>query len=428
MHQRDEPPFVQALILRVSGGVGRTVRGALAAVGRRTLMIVWAASTLVILVSTVGLSIARARDLGETASGIFAGVFFSLLFAAAFGWLLISVLVPASTPAYHTAEAAELESLLAPILRELDAVRADVARQVKQRSVTRVPLGAAGGLLLWVVSLWGDDPPGLFELLIFSGVGAIAGEVWAIGHLDRDYRRRYKDQVLPRLAARFGDLVYRHASTPNIRDLHESRILKDFDHAIADDEIAGTHRGLPVSIVEVCLKQGSGDDERTVFDGLLIELTLPRRLTGTTVIVSDEGLIGNLKTRWRADALERVPARGSSLREAVRGVQQRPIESRALLTPAFMERFTSMAERTGFSLPGARAAGNRLVVALPKRMSVDLFEPPVYWKPAGGKVLLDLNRDIGAVLDMADAVIDLDFWASGRKRDALVDAARTMTS
>ena len=48
----------------------------------------------------------------------------------------------------------------------------------------------------------------------------------------------------------------------------------------------------------------------------------------------------------------------------------------------------------------------------------DLFEPPPYWKPAGGEELVRLRDDIRAVLGMADTVIHLDFLAAGRQRDA----------
>ena len=78
-----------------------------------------------------------------------------------------------------------------------------------------------------------------------------------------------------------------------------------------------------------------------------------------------------------------------------------------------------MSSSSGFSLPGAKAEGNTLVVALPKRMgTAALFEPPPYWKPAGGDALVRLQNDIRKVLDMTDTVIHLDFWARGRQRDA----------
>ena len=153
-----------------------------------------------------------------------------------------------------------------------------------------------------------------------------------------------------------------------------------------------------------------------MFDGLLVDLVLPRSLTGTTAVIADEGLWGNLEARWRSDRLQRVRLEDPTFEARYEVYSTDQIEARALLTPAFMERFTALAALSGFALPGAWAEGNRLVTALPKLKPVDLFEPPVYWKPAGGKALVALSQDIEAVLKMADAVIDLDFWASGRGR------------
>ena len=253
-----------------------------------------------------------------------------------------------------------------------------------------------------------------------SLVGALAGEAWAAGKLEREYRRLYKDRVLPRLAARFGDLTYKQASLDDVHKLRAQRILPEFNTVQADDEIVGTHRGLPLTIVEARLQRRSGKDTHVVFDGLLIELALPRSLTGTTAVITDEGRFGNLKASWRAGTMQPVRLEDPHFEQRYEVYSSDQIEARALLTPAFMERFIALAARSGFSLPGAMAEGNRLMVALPKGIGVgDLFEPPVYWKPAGGQALLTLEEDIRAVLNMADTVIELDFWATGRKRDSL---------
>ena len=84
-----------------------------------------------------------------------------------------------------------------------------------------------------------------------------------------------------------------------------------------------------------------------------------------------------------------------------------------------MARLLALSSSGTFALPGALADGNRLVVALPKRIGAgDLFEPPPYWKPAGGaNTLLRLQNDIRSVLEMAGTVIKLDFWATGRQQD-----------
>jgi hypothetical protein len=123
-----------------------------------------------------------------------------------------------------------------------------------------------------------------------------------------------------------------------------------------------------------------------------------------------------MKTRLQTEGLERVLLEHPEFVRRYEVYSSDQIEARALLTPAFMERFTALAASSGFALPGALAEGNRLVVALPKSMGTrDLFEPPAYWKPAGGRALVGLERDIRAVLDVADTVVALDFWAAGRR-------------
>jgi hypothetical protein len=270
-------------------------------------------------------------------------------------------------------------------------------------------------LLIWVWGRWTDDPPGAFELFAWVGLAALLGEGWAAHKPSQGYRRLYKDRVLPVLAAQFGGLTYRHGSVPELDMLRTHRVFADFDKVTADDELAGTYRGLPLRIVEVKLEDRSGEDTRVVFNGLLVEIVLPRRLAGTTVIAAGKGG-GGLFAAFRSGDLEEVRLEDPRFHERYRVAATDQIEARALLTPAFMERFTRLAELSGFSVPGALAVGNRLMVALPKRNPVDLFEPPVYWKPAGGRALA-LGNDIAAVLAMADTVIDLDFWARGTADD-----------
>jgi hypothetical protein len=141
---------------------------------------------------------------------------------------------------------------------------------------------------------------------------------------------------------------------------------------------------------------------------------LPRSLTGTTIIAGEKDYFTAITARAPGDGLRRVRLEnpGFERRFTVHGSD--PIEARALLTPAFMERFLALGDGDAAGRPGAWAEGNRLIVALPKRNNANLFEPPSFWKPVEGNALVRLHDDIAAVLRMADAVIELDFWARGR--------------
>jgi hypothetical protein len=409
---REEPPLLQGLVTRGTRQFEDALRLTLAGVDRRLLLGLLAVATAAVFLGTVLLGVSRSPGLSGSVWRAH-----RTLHRGGAAWLVMWGLTrPAEAAPFDEAEAKALEELLAPTLRELGAVRAELARRIRQRSVIWVPLGTAAGCLLWLLfflSQWGDGPTGVADVIVFGVVGAIAGEWRAVGTLPGEYTRLYKDRVLPQLAARFGGLTYKQASDASVQVLRSNGILNDAEDVVADDEIAGTYRGLPLSIVEARATRGSGDDTAILFDGLVIDLVLPRALAGTTVIAASDGLLGNLLARIRFDGLRSVRIEDPSFEARYRIDATDPNEARALLTPAFRARFTALAERSSFSLPGAVAAEHRFVVALPKRTRVDLFEPPRYWEPAGGPTLLALTQDIAAVLAMADAVIDLDVWTRG---------------
>ena len=416
--EREDPPFVAGLLGEGIRRSSSAVRTAMRSVNQRILLIIWGGGTVAVLILFVIASITDSPGFVGAARGVFGGIFVALLFAVAFGSLMLWARGAPDTTPVPVQRVDALNSQLGPTIRELNALRSDIIQQVKARSWTRVPLGAVGGVGLWVILQRSDDPPGLVGFVLLLLMGAFAGEVWAARKLERHYRRVYKDRVLPQLASGLGDLTYRQASRDRVTRMAAERILPEHDSVQADDEIAGTYDGLPVEIIEVRLKRRQQKKSRVVFDGLLVGVTLPRRLTGTTVVLTDCGAWENFKATWRG-ALETVRLEHAEFEQRYEVYSTDQIEARALLTPAFMERFMALASTSGFSLPGALADGNRLVVALPKRMGAgDLFEPPAYWKPAGGQALLALQEDIRAVLEMADTVIHLDFWASGRQGDA----------
>lgn len=415
----EEMPPVSRRVATVAGALSSTIAGATRALTARipttALVMIVGALSVALFVVIIARGIAVAPDAGGIATAVFAAVFGTLLFALGGLSLVLWLRGPRSTAAAsEPASAGELETLLAPILRELTAVRTEVAARVRERSVARVPGAMAIAAGLWGFSQWGDDPPGLLMLVGWLVLAALAGEAWAMHGPSDEYRRLYKARVLPVLAARFGDLTYQPGSGRGLQVLETHRIFERFDGAVAEDEISGTYRHMPVRLVEITVTRGSGDDEATVFDGLLVELVLPRRLTGTTAIVAGKGRWDTFLAEWKGGGLERVKLEDPRFEEQFRVYGSDQIEARALLTPAFMERFAQLAASHAFALPGAVAQGNVLLVAVPKKRPTNLFEPPAYWQRAGGRALVALSDDVAAVLKMADAVIDLDFWARGR--------------
>lgn len=414
------PPLIQGLIGTGIERFSAMVEAFFRRVDERILIALWFGGGAALALLVIVASLVQHPGWEGAAKGLFAGVFLGLLYLVGFGSLFVGYRRKAKNddaPIQPTASA--LDAQLAPTLRELDRLRADISTQIKSRSITRIPIGLIGGLGVWVLRQRADDPPGLVGLLFFLLIGAMAGERWAAHKLERRYRRRYKDTVLPQLAGDLGELTYRETSPERVAELGADRILPEYDRIDADDQITGTHAGLPIEIVEVRLKRRVNKKTRVVFDGLLVGIELPRRLSGVTLIATDKGMWEQFKARWSGSELQAVELEHQEFEARYQVHSTDQVEARALLTPAFMERFMALASKAHFALPGAIADGNRLVVAMPKRFGMrDLFEPPAYWQPSGGKALTMLQADVRTVLDFAEMIMRLDFWAQGRLADA----------
>jgi hypothetical protein len=382
------------------------------AIARLGLMAVLGTAVVIFVVTAVA-SFKRSPDLGGLLGGLFGGFFVALLFAGVGAWAMMWLMREPQTEPADPAAGSELATALASTLADLEAIRAEVVRKVRARATWMAPLGVAAAVALWCVGQFGDDePPDVFDLLMMAGAGGFGGYVLAASKLGSEYRRKYKDQVLPKLAARFDPaLGYRQPMGLDLERLRRHRIFREFDAATADDEVVGAYRGLPLSIVELQLTHGSGDDRRTVFDGLLTEVTLPRGLRGVTAVIADSGMFGNLRDRFQSAGCERVRLEDPRFEKAYEVYGSDQIGARALLTPAFIERFMAL-ELHGFGRSMALAEDNRLMLVMPKTGGKDLFEPPSFSQPAGSrKALVELSDDIAAVLKVADAVIDLDHAA-----------------
>lgn len=347
----------------------------------------------------------RSPDIGGLLSGLFLGALASLIVLGAIVGTLVTRLQGSLSTTFEEAATESLARPLEPVLDELEATRRDVIRQINRRALWRVPLCVCGALLLSSF----DENRDLFDVVLAAGGGGAAGYFWASSRSGARYRSLYKQRVLPLLTERFGSITYRPARLPDMRPLSEERLFRSYDRVTAEDELIGTYRGLAVSIVELTLKAGSGDQERISFGGLLVQIELPRRLVGTTAVISDSGWYDRLRDWLVRQGRERVRLEDPRFDSLYQVWASDQITARALLTPAFMERFLALAQRPGFGRPQALAQDNRLLLTIPNSNGADYFEPPSYLKPATSReALMRLDRDIASVLATADAVIDLD--------------------
>ena len=352
-------------------------------------------------------SIVRDPGIGGILGGVFGGFVVALATMGAGAWMAMSVMRKPVVPDAAGGEAIEAE--LKDVLAELESTRLEIVEKINRRALWRVPLCAAGGVAVLIESHFSDDPHDFVEMIALIVVPGFAGYIWASLDLSSSYARLYKEKVLPRLASSFGALSYRAAILPDIARLKAEYIFRKFDASDADDEIFGTYRSLPISIVELKLTHGSGDNKQTTFDGLLVTLDLPRDTDAVTAVVADAGALGNFVDRQKGQHRERVRLEDPVFEKVYEVYGTDQVASRALLNPAFMERLLALGALSDFDRPQVLCDGRVLQIAMPKRVGKNLFEPPSFSKPAATRAaLVQLKRDIACVLAAADAVIDLD--------------------
>jgi hypothetical protein len=352
--------------------------------------------------------------------GIFAGfclgLFAAMLVGACGAWTALSLTSPNKASSFDAKTADELVAALRPVLAELEAARLDVVRQVNSRAVIRVPVGAAAGFGLWCLEQMSGRPDRdgivgvVWNAVCLVGVGAMAGYYSASRDSSAAYARLYLSRVLPLLAARFGDLSFRSPAQLDLQALNSERLFDDYDRAVSNNEFFGTHRGLPISIATLLLTSGSGKQRRVSFEGLLVEVTLPRGLKGTTAVIAGTGGFEQLRHWLKTSNRQHVALEDPRFAQVYDVWSTDQIAARALLTPALMERLLAL------SGPAANIDGRSLVVARDNRLTLviprygrDHFVAPGFRRAAASRdSLLALYDQIAGVLAVADAVIDLD--------------------
>jgi len=377
-------------------------------VGQAILLLIGAGG-LAILGFMTWRPIARGADAIGILSGFGLGVALALGFMLVGGGLLAWFAIPhgpVSLLNQRQPTTSALSRELAPLLAEMEAVRAQIREEVRRRLVWMLPLGFAAGVgLAYLTAPHHGRDVNPVDGVTFAFWGVFGGYLLAVAGPNLRYGGRFKERVLPVLAARFGALTYHRPPRPDLARLRRFHVFRHFTWARSDDQIAGEYRGLEVSVLQLELSRLHGLSRRVVFHGLLAEVTLKNRLLGVTAIAADAGALGNLADELASRGVRRAALEDPVFERDYEVYATDQVMARALLTPEFMERFRALDQR--FGRPLALAQDDTLMLALPR--PGDVFRAP-YWRTpaADAETLSELMQDIKAVLAAVDTVIDLD--------------------
>lgn len=267
---------------------------------------------------------------------------------------------------------------IAPVMREFESER----KKLLGKLIRKLVFMSISAIALIVVSLTFK----IWYLLLLPAVIIICC-VFDISKSDRIFARRLKDGVMRRLICSFGDINW----VPNREviselQLRSSGIFSDFTIREADDSFAGSYRGVNFEISETVLKENFNKRKDgfavPVFKGVVINFPMNKTVKNTTIVASRGDLmilgapiiltiipvllfvffpndpatiktLGLILILWAVYLLKIKSMKSVKLEDPVFSKKYKvyssdQVESRYLLTPAFMERLNNI--KTAFGV------------------------------------------------------------------------------
>lgn len=250
----------------------------------------------------------------------------------------------------------------------------------------------------------------LANTLLLTGFGVFLGGFYLAYRIHGRMQGRIKQILVDKTCGFLGfDFAASHFSFP-VGRFTNAGIVPGHRKSALEDRISGTHDGVAFELCEARLKKRDGGEERSVFHGLLLIYSFPKKFHGQTVVVPDLSLAGNL-VHGVTRAGERVTLEDPRFEETFEVYSTDQVEARYLLTPRFMERLTNLSGH--FSNPWnlhAAFAGNSLLISI--RLTKNMFEGGGLLEPAlARKRADDLIKELRLVSDIIE-MLDLDRTSS----------------
>ena len=226
------------------------------------------------------------------------------------------------------------------------------------------------------------DETGFFLMLIVVFIGICSAPILS-------YKKRIKGSVMEKMISFFGDFFYLHENRLSWDILEQSKLFSKPTFQAGDDYFYGKYKGVGITISEEKHEVKTGKNTHTVFRGIIILLDMDKPFTGKTIVKKDCGWMINKCKSFGAGLGKKVALEDVTFEKHFEAYSDDQIESRFLLTTAFMERILKVKEVFKGKSIEFSFFDNKLLIKIPTRK--DMFEASSLFSSA-----TDYNRIEGA--------------------------------
>lgn len=235
------------------------------------------------------------------------------------------------------------ENEIAPELDNLEEARKEAMGRVK-RGILIAVLGVAGFLLSAVFA--DNDSLTLlgFLLAFFIAPALVVYGIIATMRAHMTAKHQLKGVVVAKTCAFLGYGYQISGFEFPLDQFTGAKILPAHSSRSLQDRIVGTRDGVTFELCEARLtRSGTDSGSTTVFNGLLLVFSFPKRFAGQTVVAPDAKWLGNMLGGLGRTG-ERVALVDPRFEERFTVYSTDQVEARYLLSPTFMERLMYLEE------------------------------------------------------------------------------------
>ena len=219
-----------------------------------------------------------------------------------------------------------------------------------------------------------------FTTLILVSIGVATPFFWIFSPI-WSYEENIKKEIFPNVLNFFGDFKYHIETKKSVKEYYATELIPKHDTEIAEDHIVGTYKEIKIDLFETQLsrkvkyKDSNGNTStklKTVFDGLILELSMNKSFGGKTVVKKDSGIVGNWFIK-KSTSLKKVKLEDPIFEKMFEVYSDDQVEARYLLTVTFIERLKELVENFGGKSIQCCFYNNKLLMMIP--IEKDMFEP-----------------------------------------------------
>ena len=272
---------------------------------------------------------------------------------------------------------------LKALVDEFEKERIAAAASARKKLVWLTPLFIIIPVIGWQLVVWEFN-----ESENFDGMGLLftafsyAALFWFIKKSIVTYQNSIKNEIFPRILSFVGDFIFSAEVADRVYRYKSSGLLPAYSTETSEDNIIGEYQGVKIELFETHLKKwkkrGKYNRLITVFNGLIINLSMNKKFNGKTLVKQDKGSVGNWFSK-KFTKLENVRLEDPRFERTFEVFSSDQIEARYLLTVSFMERLLELGEIFDNAEIQLCFEKNNLLIVIPLRKPI--FEPGPITEP-----------------------------------------------